>query len=88
VVDAVLQAAPDKLPAVLGVDLGPQGYAVVKVAKVLGRDAADPAGATLAPQVAQAWAAAETELYMEALKKRFKAEVKVAAPAAAASAPK
>lgn len=88
VLEAALQAAPSGLPATLGVDLGPQGFAVVRVSKVVPREAADPAAATLGPQVVQAWAAAETETYLEALKKRFKAEVKVATAAGAASAPR
>jgi len=88
VLEAALQAAPSGLPATLGVDLGPQGFAVVRVSKVVPREAADPAAATLGPQVVQAWAAAETETYLEALKRRFKAEVKVAEAAGAASAPR
>lgn len=82
VVDAALKAPSASLPSVVGVDLGDQGYAVVRVIKVLGRDpvVADPKQASA--QYAQAWGAAESDAYYEALKSRFK--VKVMAPAATA----
>jgi peptidyl-prolyl cis-trans isomerase D len=88
--DAVLQADPGKLPSSLGVDLGAQGYVVARVMRVLPREASPDADKALASQYAQAWANAETQVYYEALKKRFKAEVKPAAlavdaPDAAAS---
>jgi peptidyl-prolyl cis-trans isomerase D len=81
-VDAVLKAPATKLPVVEGVDLGDQGYVVVKVTKVLGRDpvAADPARAQ--SQYAQAWAAAEAQAYYLALKSRFKVDVHPATGAA------
>jgi peptidyl-prolyl cis-trans isomerase D len=81
-IDAVLKAPAAKLPAVDGVDLGDQGYVVVKVTKVLGRDpvAADPARSQ--SQYAQAWAAAEAQAYYVALKSRFKVDVHPAAGAA------
>jgi peptidyl-prolyl cis-trans isomerase D len=80
VVDTALKVPAATLPAVVGVDLGDQGYAVVRVTKVLGRDpvAGDPKQA--AAQYAQAWGAAESDAYYQALKTRFK--VKVTAPAA------
>jgi peptidyl-prolyl cis-trans isomerase D len=86
VIDAVLKEPTAQLPTVLGVDLGNQGYAVVKLLAVKGRDpvAADPGQAR--GQYNQAWATAESEAYYNALKKRF--DVKVTARAAsAASAP-
>jgi peptidyl-prolyl cis-trans isomerase D len=90
VVDAILRAKADALPAVVGVDLGPQGYAVVRVGKVLPRQPDPAVDATLGQQYTQAWANAETLAYYEALKQRFKVKVNdaaVAAAAAAASAP-
>ena len=90
--DAVLKAPSDKLPAVIGVDLGDAGYAVVKLVKVLGRDpvVADPARAQT--QYAQAWGEAESQAYYAALKTRFKVEIKDSAtsamPAAASAAAK
>ena len=89
VVDAVLQADASKLPAVTGVDLGSDGYVVVKVTEVLPRDPAQGIDEALRAQYAQAFAAAEGAAYLESLKKRYKAEVKAAAnaPADGASAP-
>lgn len=86
VVEAALKANPDQLPATLGVDLGTEGYAVLRVAKVLPRDPAAGGGETaLRQQFAQALSTAETQAFYEALKKRYK--VSVTAPAPAASAP-
>lgn len=76
-VEAVLAADASKLPAPLGVDLGDQGYAVVRVMQVL---PADPAGQpNLQNQYAQAVASAEMQAYYESLKNRLKAEVKASA---------
>ena len=89
VIDRVMRADASRLPAVLGVDLQEQGYLVLRVTKVLPREAAPGGDETLRRQLAQAWAAAEAEAYMGALKKRFKAEVKlgVAMVSDSASAP-
>ena len=73
--EAVLKADASKLPAWVGVDLGTQGYAVARVDKVLGRDPAAGDAARAQAQYAQAWAAAESLAYYDALKTRFKAEV-------------
>jgi len=87
--DAVMKAPADKLPAVVGVDLGDQGYAIAKVLKVWGRDpvAADPARSQA--QYAQTWADAETQAYLAALKSRLNVEItgapSVPADAAASS---
>ncbi|MBC7733613.1 MAG: SurA N-terminal domain-containing protein [Bacteriovorax sp.] len=74
--DAVLKAPTDKLPAFIGVDLGDSGYAVAKISKVLGRDPAvgDPGRAQT--QYAQAWGDAESQAYYAALKTRYKVEIK------------
>ena len=87
--DAALRADPAKLPAVLGVDLGGEGYAVMRVMQVLPREPAPGGEEPLRAQYAQAWATAEAEAYVNALKKRYKAEIKPAAdmPVEAASAP-
>ena len=84
-IDAVLRADASKLPAVIGVDLGAAGYAVVRIDKVLGRDAAVADMRQLSAQYAQAWAEAETLAYYDALKTRFKVEIKTPAPAASAA---
>ena len=74
--DAVLKAPTDKLPAFIGVDIGDSGYAVAKISKVLGRDPAvgDPGRAQT--QYAQAWGDAESQAYYAALKTRYKVEIK------------
>jgi peptidyl-prolyl cis-trans isomerase D len=82
VVEAALKADPAALPAFVGVDLGAQGYAVVKVNKVTAREA--PAEAMLRreqQQVAQWWASAEGLAYYNVLKDRYKAQIKVDMPA-------
>lgn len=74
-IDAVLQAPAAGLPAIVGVDLGEQGYAVAKVTKVLGRDPVAADAARAQAQYAQAWADAESQAYYGALRSRFKVEV-------------
>jgi len=78
-VEAALRASTQALPAWVGVDLGTSGYAVVKVEKVLPRDAAN--SEVLArehDQYAQWWASAEGLAYYKLLKEKFKVEIKVA----------
>ena len=72
-----------------GVDLGAQGYVVLRVTQVLPREATPGGDEPLRLQYAQAWAAAEADAYLGALRKRFKVDIKAAASAAAeaASAP-
>jgi peptidyl-prolyl cis-trans isomerase D len=83
VVEAALRADPAALPAFVGVDLGPQGYAVVKVIKVLPREQSNPeAGKQELQQYARAWGAAENLAYYNLLKDRFKTEIKVPKPPA------
>jgi len=82
VIDAALRADPAKLPVLVGVDLGAQGYTVVRVTKVVPRT---PPPAELAKQeqsqVGQSIAAAEDAAYYALLKDRFKAEILVPKPA-------
>lgn len=89
VLEAALRADAAKLPAVMGVDLKDQGYVLLRVSQVLPREAAPGGDDALRSQFGQAWARAESEAYLAALKKRFKAEVKadVAKLPEAASAP-
>ena len=88
--DAILKAPLAKLPAFLGVPLGDQGYAVVRIIKTAGRDpvVADPAKAMA--QYAQVWAEAEAQAYYAALKTRFKVSISesATAPRDAASEPR
>ena len=89
VVDAVLRADIAKGPSVIGIDLGDQGYVVARVQQKAQRDAKDPENERAKPFVTQALTAAESEAYYLALKRRYKAEVKLAAaPADAASSAK
>ncbi len=75
-VDAALRADPGKLPAFVGVDLGSEGYAVVRVNKIVAREAQAPELARQTrQQFAQLWSQAEVQAYMAALKKELKAEI-------------
>ena len=83
-IDAALRADAANLPALEGIDLGAQGYVVVKVLKVLPREAsAQDALKQERTQYAQWWTSAENLAYYNVLKERFKAEIKVAKPARA-----
>jgi peptidyl-prolyl cis-trans isomerase D len=79
-VDAVLRADSTKLPMFVGVDLGEQGYAVVKVNKLLAREAKPDSAVQDRQQYTQWWTNAESAAYYNSLKERFKAEIKVAKP--------
>jgi peptidyl-prolyl cis-trans isomerase D len=85
--DKVMHADTSKLPAWLGVDLGSQGFAVVRVNKVLERAVPEEArGKQERAQYALMVASAESQAYYELLKNRYKAEIKVAKPVIAANA--
>jgi peptidyl-prolyl cis-trans isomerase D len=79
-VDAVLRADSTKLPMFVGVDLGEQGYAVVKVNKLLARETKPDSAVQDRQQYTQWWTNAESAAYYNSLKERFKAEIKVAKP--------
>ena len=85
VLEAVLKAPVATLPTALGVDLGADGYAVVRLTKVLGRDPAAGAAAQGQQQYSQAWADAESQAYYAALMLRFNAELTLPASAAASA---
>ena len=82
VLNAVLRADAAKLPVLLGVDLGSQGYVVVRVNKVL-EHAAQSVDLQKQgrAQYAQWWTAAENQAYYKRLQERFNAQIKVARPA-------
>jgi peptidyl-prolyl cis-trans isomerase D len=81
VIEAALRADPGKLPAFVGVDLGAEGYAIVKVNRVLPREAPPPEQAQQErAQYERAWASAEAMAYYEMLKDRFEAQIKVPRP--------
>ncbi|CAM3403852.1 SurA N-terminal domain-containing protein [Paracidovorax anthurii] len=86
IIDAALQANADALPTLVGVGLGPQGYAVIKVNRIVAREEADPTVARQQhQQYAEVAAAAEAMAYYELLKDRFKVQFKVPRPAANAA---
>ena len=87
VVIAALHSPVDKLPAWEGVDLGPQGYAVLKVNRIVEREASDDAQARMErQQYTQAWGTAEALAYYELLKQRFKVQIKAPRPTAESAA--
>ena len=80
---AIMRADTAALPSWVGVDLGEQGYAVVRVNKVLARNT--PATETAAQEYAQysQWLAnAELQSYYQLLKERFKVKISVPRPSA------
>lgn len=80
--NAALRADPAALPQLKGVDLGEQGYAIVKVEQVLPRQTRDENQTRAArSQYAQWWTSAEGLAYYKWLQQRFKAEIKVSKPA-------
>jgi peptidyl-prolyl cis-trans isomerase D len=84
VVDAVLRADPNKLPSVSGVDLGVQGFAVVRVTKILPPEAENKELMVQAQQqFTQLWGTAETQAYIAQLKTKMKAEILVPKPSVA-----
>ena len=77
-----MRADSAKLPAWEGVDLGAQGYAVVRVNRVVARDeAAQAALRQSRDQYAQWWTGAESQAYYAVLKEKLKAEILVPSPA-------
>jgi peptidyl-prolyl cis-trans isomerase D len=84
IVNAALRADASALPAFSGIDLGVQGYAVLKVTKVVPRDVPlDAAAKQEREQYTQWWTSAESLAYYNGLKERFKAEILAAKPAPA-----
>ncbi len=85
--EAVLGADAAKLPSAVGVTADDGGYVVVRINQLQPRDATVIDDKRAAQQYAGAWARAEGQAYLAALKSQYKAVIKVAAPASAASAP-
>ncbi len=87
VLDKVMHADASKLPAWVGVDMGSQGYTVVRVNKVMERSVpAETQAKQERAQLGQWVASAENQAYYEMLKNRYKAQIKVAKPVAASFA--
>ena len=86
ILNAVLRADTSKLPVFVGVSMGAQGYAVVKVNQLVARPASTEVAAKQdRAQYAQWWTAAESQAYYGLLKERFKADIMVPRPARAGS---
>jgi peptidyl-prolyl cis-trans isomerase D len=82
ILGAALQANAAALPVFVGVDLGAQGYAVVKINKILQRPSpAEAAAKQDRGQYAQWWTGAENQAYYAMLKERFKTEIMASRPA-------
>ncbi|MBX9835529.1 MAG: SurA N-terminal domain-containing protein [Burkholderiaceae bacterium] len=81
-IDAVLSAKADTLPAWTGVSLGLQGYAIAKINKVMPGTAPAAEMAQRHQQYQQWLAKAEGLAYYEMLKERFKVQIKVPRPTA------
>ncbi len=82
VVSAALRADSSKLPGMIGVDLGTQGYAVVRIDKIVARAAPSAQAAKQdRDQYAQWWTRAEAQAYYGVLKERFRVEFLAPRPA-------
>jgi peptidyl-prolyl cis-trans isomerase D len=82
IVEGALRADASALPAFTGIELGNQGYAVVKINKLVPREAATEASAKQdRGQYTQWWTGAESLAYYNVLKDRFKVQIKVPKPA-------
>jgi peptidyl-prolyl cis-trans isomerase D len=77
-VDAVLRADSGKLPIWLGVDLGGEGYRVVRLTKLV--EGSPVAAAQNRDQYLQVWSNAENTSYYEYLKDKLKVQIKVTKP--------
>jgi peptidyl-prolyl cis-trans isomerase D len=85
--EAVLGADAAKLPAAVGVTADDGGYVVARINQLQPRDVTVIDDKRATQQYGGAWARAESQAYLAALKSQYKAAIKVAAPASAASAP-
>lgn len=75
-VEAALRADPAHLPALTGVDLGSQGYALVRVNKIVPRpEMTTPQAEQSRQQFARLWGQAESQAYLASLKAQFKVEM-------------
>jgi peptidyl-prolyl cis-trans isomerase D len=81
VIDATLRADPSKMPALIGVDLGLQGFAVVRVNKIVQRpEATAQQSEQSRQQFARLWGQAESQAYLSSLKSQFKVEMLAVKP--------
>ena len=82
VVDAAMRADVSKLPALEGADLGPQGYAIVRVLKEAAEaeDVAAALRAQYAPAVQQSIAQAQVQAYLSSIKPLLNVKINVPKP--------
>ena len=82
VVDAAMRAEVSKLPALEGADLGPQGYAIVRVLKEAAEaeDVAAALRAQYAPAVQQSIAQAQVQAYLSSIKPLLNVKINVPKP--------
>jgi peptidyl-prolyl cis-trans isomerase D len=73
---AAMKADTSKLPAYAGVDLGTQGYSVVRVVRVVQPTNVDSAKRQAEKQqITNALAQEETQAYIDALKQKAKVQI-------------
>jgi peptidyl-prolyl cis-trans isomerase D len=83
VFNAAMRADPAVLPSLKGVDLGVEGYAIVKINQVLPRKERAPNERDQArAQYTQWWSSAEGQAYYKLLQERYKVKFLVSKPAA------
>ena len=83
-VAAALRVDSASLPSFSGIDLGQQGYAVVRINKIVAREPeTEVVNRQNLSQYTQLWGAAEGQAYYAVLKERFKAQILVTKPVAA-----
>jgi peptidyl-prolyl cis-trans isomerase D len=88
VLDAVLRTPEKQLPAWQVVDIGAEGFALIKVNKVLPVQISPEEEQETRRQFGSYWAKAEADAYMRALKREYKLDIKVKPPAKASEADK
>ncbi len=82
-VAAALRTPVDALPSYTSVNLGQQGFVVLKVLAVNARTAVEASqSAAEANQYTQAWSAAEINAYLQSLKAKYNAQILVPKPSA------
>jgi peptidyl-prolyl cis-trans isomerase D len=83
VLNAALVADLTQAPAWVGLDLGAEGYAVIRVNKAVPRNPPTPEFARMeAAELGQLWNNAEGQAYMTQLRSQFKADIKAHKPQA------
>lgn len=79
-VELAMRLDAQKLPQIEGIDLGPKGYGILKVNKLLDSKSEKPS-AESSERFVKAWATAENLAYFSLLKNRLKVSLKPSPPA-------